>query len=70
MTCEEFERVLPELGSGSSIEQEAHLRLCPACSELVADLNAIAQQARYLKASRNQARGYGILLKLHCGKKA
>jgi len=51
MTCEEFERVLPELGSGSSIEQEAHLRLCPACSELVADLNAIAQQARYLKAS-------------------
>jgi len=51
MTCEEFERVLPELGSGHSIEQEAHLTLCSACSELVADLNAIAQQARYLKAS-------------------
>jgi hypothetical protein len=51
MTCEEFERVLPELGSGHSIEQEEHLKSCSACSDLVADLNAISQQARLLKGS-------------------
>ena len=51
MTCEEFERVLPELGDGYSIEQEAHLRSCSACSDLVADLNAISQQARLLQGS-------------------
>jgi hypothetical protein len=51
MTCEEFERVLPELGSGHSMEQEEHLKSCPACSDLVADLNAISQQARHLQAS-------------------
>jgi len=51
MTCEEFERVLPELGSRHSIEQEEHLKSCSACSDLVADLNAISQQARHLQGS-------------------
>jgi len=51
MTCKEFERVLPELGSGHSIEQEQHLKSCSACSDLVADLNAISRQARFLQAS-------------------
>ena len=51
MTCEEFERVLPELGDGHNIEQEAHLKSCSACSGLVSDLNAISQQARLLEAS-------------------
>src|SRR6202049_3219039 len=51
MTCQEFERVLPELGDGYSIEQETHLRSCSACSDLVADLNAISQQARLLQGS-------------------
>jgi len=51
MTCDEFERVLPELGSGHSIEQEEHLRSCSACSDLVADLNAISRQARLLQGS-------------------
>jgi len=51
MTCQEFERVLPELGDGHTIEQEAHLRSCSACSDLVADLNAISQQARLLQGS-------------------
>jgi hypothetical protein len=51
MTCEEFERVLPELEGGHSIEQEAHLRSCSACSDLVADLNAISQEARLLESS-------------------
>ena len=51
MTCQEFERVLPELGDGRTMEQEAHLRSCSACSDLLADLNAISQQARLLQAS-------------------
>ena len=54
MTCEEFERVLPELEGGHSIEQEAHLRSCSACSDLVSDLNAISQQARFLEDSQAQ----------------
>lgn len=51
MTCEEFERVLPELGSNHSFEQEEHLKSCSACSDLVADLNAISQQGRFLRAT-------------------
>src|SRR5579864_5430138 len=51
MTCDGFERVLPELGSGHSIEQEEHLKFCPACSDLVADLKAISQQGRLLQGS-------------------
>jgi hypothetical protein len=51
MTCEEFERVLTELGSGHNIEQEEHLKSCSACSDLVADLDSISQQARLLKGS-------------------
>jgi hypothetical protein len=51
MTCEEFERVLRELGDSHHIEQEAHLESCSACSDLVSDLNAISQQARLLKGS-------------------
>jgi hypothetical protein len=51
MTCEEFERVLPELGSGHNIEQEEHLKSCSACSDLVADLKAISRQARLLQGS-------------------
>jgi hypothetical protein len=48
MTCDEFERVLPELEGGHNKEQEEHLKSCSTCSELVSDLNAIAQQARLL----------------------
>lgn len=51
MTCEEFERVLPELGGSHSIEQEEHLKSCPTCSDLVSDLEAIAHQARLMKDS-------------------
>jgi hypothetical protein len=51
MTCEEFERALPELEGVHSLEQEAHLQSCPACSDLVLDLSAISVQARQLEAS-------------------
>jgi hypothetical protein len=51
MTCEEFERVLPELEGGRyTIEQEDHLRSCGQCSDLVLDLNAISREAQRLQA--------------------
>ncbi len=49
MTCEEFERVLPELKGGHNLEQEEHLETCSACADLVSDLNAIEQNARLLE---------------------
>lgn len=52
MTCDEFERVLPELEGDRSSEQEQHLRTCPACSDLVSDLNVISQQAKLLAEDR------------------
>jgi hypothetical protein len=51
MTCEEFDRVLRELGDAHGIEQEAHLKSCSACSDMVSDLSAISQEARLLKSS-------------------
>jgi hypothetical protein len=49
MTCEEFERVLPELGNDHSIEQDEHMKSCSTCSELVSDLNEISKQGRLLQ---------------------
>jgi len=51
MTCQEFQRVLPELEGGRSFEADEHLRICSRCWDLVSDLDAITQQARLLQAS-------------------
>ncbi len=51
MTCQEFERVLPELEGGRNFEADEHLRMCSRCWDLVSDLDAISQQARALQAS-------------------
>jgi len=53
MTCQEFQRVLPELEGGRSYEADEHLRLCSRCWDLVSDLDAISQQARLLQASED-----------------
>ena len=50
MTCDEFQRVLPELEGAHSREQEEHLHSCSGCADLVADLNAILQEAHELAA--------------------
>ena len=50
MTCGEFEHVLPEYIEGSqSPEQQAHLKSCAACSDLLADLDCISSQAVLLR---------------------
>jgi hypothetical protein len=51
MTCQEFQRVLPELEGGRRFEADEHLRMCSRCWDLVSDLDAILQQARLLQAS-------------------
>jgi hypothetical protein len=52
MTCEELQRILPDvIDGGRSAEQEAHLKSCAVCSGLVSDLRLISQQARLLQAS-------------------
>jgi hypothetical protein len=53
MTCQEFERVLPELEGGRDFEANEHLRMCSHCWDLVSDLDAIAQQARTLQATED-----------------
>lgn len=49
MTCSELQQVLPFIiESGGTAEEKAHLRECPSCASLVADLSYIAAQARSL----------------------
>ena len=50
MNCAEFQEVLPEvIEGGRTAEQESHLKSCPVCSGLVADLDLIASEARQLQ---------------------
>ncbi len=50
MTCAEYQKVLPYIiDGGANAEQEAHRQSCEACSELVADLAFIAEQAKRLE---------------------
>ena len=52
MNCGEFEHVLPDYLEGSrNPEQQAHLKSCRPCSELLSDLNLISSQAVVLRAS-------------------
>jgi hypothetical protein len=50
MNCAKFQEVLPDvLEGGRTAEQELHLKSCPVCSGLVADLSLIAREARQLQ---------------------
>ena len=51
MTCVELQDSLVENQNGSSAEQRAHLRNCPECAKLVADLLVIACAAGDLRAA-------------------
>ncbi len=49
MTCSEFQKVLPYIiESGGNAEEEAHLKSCAVCADLVQDLKYIAEQAKLL----------------------
>ena len=50
MNCTEFQEILPEVfEAGRTTEQAAHLKSCPRCSGLLADLDLIAREARQLQ---------------------
>jgi hypothetical protein len=52
MNCAEFQRILPEVIEESrTAEQEAHLRSCHTCSNLISELIAISEEAQLLQAS-------------------
>ena len=54
MTCAEFQKLLPQLyESGNTAEGHEHLQGCETCSDLVADLNYIAEQAKLLLPMRD-----------------
>ena len=54
MTCAEFQKVLPYLfESGDNARNHEHLETCDICSDLVADLNYIAEQAKLLLPMRD-----------------
>lgn len=74
MTCLEVERILPDAIDcvDEDIEFQAHLKSCPACAALVAELRSIASEARELSESAepparvwvriaNQLRAEGII---------
>jgi hypothetical protein len=50
MNCTDFQEILPEVfDGGRTAEQTAHLKSCPRCSGLLADLDLIAREARQLQ---------------------
>ncbi len=51
MNCMELRTSLAEIEDGGNAEQQAHLRSCPECSALVADLNKITSAAIDLRAA-------------------
>lgn len=54
MNCKEFQESLPSfIESGGNPQEEAHLRDCAVCADLVQDLTYIAEQARLLLPMRD-----------------
>jgi anti-sigma-K factor RskA len=51
MNCVELHASLAEIEDGSGAEQRAHLKTCPECSALVAELNLIASAATELRGA-------------------
>ena len=51
MNCVELQQSLAEVGDGSTPEQSTHLKTCPACSEVLEELNLIVASASELQAS-------------------
>ena len=51
MNCVELQHSLAEMENGGRADQQAHLKSCPECSALVADLNLIAATAIDLRGA-------------------
>jgi hypothetical protein len=51
MNCVELQKSLAETENGGTTAQQAHLKNCPGCSALVAEMNLIASTAVSLRAA-------------------
>jgi hypothetical protein len=51
MTCVELQQSLAQNEDGTSIDQQAHLKTCPACLALVGELNLIVSSALELRGA-------------------
>src|SRR5271170_222108 len=51
MDCVELQESLAEVEDGSGVEQSTHLKICPACSELVKELSLIVATVSELRAA-------------------
>ena len=51
MNCVELQHSLVEIEDGSGTDQRAHLKTCPKCSTLIAELSLIATTATDLRAA-------------------
>jgi len=73
MNCVDLRRSLAEAEDGGTAEQirerQAHLKTCPACSALVAELKLIASSASELRANEEPGPRVWIRLKLLCVRK-
>jgi len=49
MNCVELQNSLGEIENASAPEQQAHLKVCPACLALLAELNLIVSTASKLR---------------------
>ena len=66
MNCVELRESLAEIEDGSSAEQRAHLRTCPECSALVAELNSHCLRGRRTACGgRTQSAGLELHRNLH-----
>ena len=50
ISCEEFQEHMAEWMGSGAIKEHPHLRTCPRCQALLADLESIAEAARQLLA--------------------
>lgn len=50
LTCEEFQSQIAELlASGANIENQPHVKACAICSQLLHDVETIAENARHFR---------------------
>jgi len=56
LTCEEFQNLIAELvGSGAEVECHPHLKACAICSQLVHDLDTIAENSRHFRFGASES---------------
>ncbi len=69
MNCVELQASLAEIEDGSSADQRAHLKTCPECSALVAELDLIIATAPELSAAEEPSPRVWNSIEIACGRR-